>query len=94
MDGGNPHSSINMSLINVTGNYVYASLGVMDNTGVFLLGSDFDPNDMYRLYLEEHPYPPSDWTYGNNFTSLLWRTARLRALKMWTATAPSPQTIC
>ena len=69
--GGNPNGSVNMSLINVTANAVDASLGVMDNTGVFLWTVEgIDPNNTYRLYLEEHPYPPSDWTYGNNFNVL------------------------
>ena len=69
--GGNAADLINLSLIHVTGNYVYASLGLVPNTGQHewvIEGIDTTPGITYRLYAEVHPYPPSTYTYGNTFT--------------------------
>jgi hypothetical protein len=69
--GGNAADLINLRLIHVTGNYVYASLGLVPNTGQHewvIEGIDTTPGITYRLYAEVHPYPPSTYTYGNTFT--------------------------
>ena len=67
--GGNPNGSVKLSLINVSANAVQASLGLVDNTGLHPWVVNVSGTDVvYRLYIEEHPYPPSTWDYGNEFT--------------------------
>ena len=68
--GGDPSALIYLSLIHVNGNYAYASLGLVPNTGLHswvVEDVDTTPGIMYRLYAATDPYPPSSYTYGNTF---------------------------
>ncbi|MGB0171670.1 MAG: M43 family zinc metalloprotease [Flavobacteriales bacterium] len=67
--GGPADALVNLSLINVTGNYVESSIGLVSNTGLHpWVVAVANPSDVYRLYIEEHPYPPNTYDYGNAFS--------------------------
>ena len=67
--GGDPNTSVYLSLININANAAVADLGVVDNTGLHPWAIDVAAAGVeYRIYLAEHPYPPSSWDYGNPFT--------------------------
>ena len=68
--GGDPSGTVSMSLIDVTQNAVYASLGTSDNDGLhpWVVGNvETGPDAVYRLYIQAQPYPPTSWSYSNNF---------------------------
>ena len=67
--GGNPNTGVYLSLIDINANAAVADLGIVDNTGLHPWAIDISEADIpYRIYLAEHPYPPSSWDYGNPFT--------------------------
>ncbi|MCH1575478.1 MAG: hypothetical protein L7S67_04325, partial [Flavobacteriales bacterium] len=67
--GGDPNTSVYLSLININANAAVANLGIVDNTGSHPWAIDVAAAGVeYRIYLAEHPYPPSSWDYGNPFT--------------------------
>ena len=66
--GGPAEGMVNLSLINVTGNYVESTLGLVANSGLHpWIVAVANPGDAYRLYIEEHPYPPNTYDCGNAF---------------------------
>ena len=67
--GGNPNTEVYLSLIDINANAAVANLGTVDNTGLLPWVIAVSEADIpYRIYLAEHPYPPSSWDYGNPFT--------------------------
>jgi hypothetical protein len=69
--GGNPSVEIGISLINVTSNTSLGLIAMVDNTGGYLWeveGMAAGTGTLYRFYIQEYPYPPSSWSYGNEFT--------------------------
>ena len=67
--GGNPNTDVYLSLIDINANAAVASLGTVDNTGLHpWVVAVSEAGIPYRIYLAEHPYPPSSWDYGNPFT--------------------------
>ncbi len=69
--GGNPSAEIGISLINVTSNTSLGLIAMVDNTGGYLWeveGMAAGTGTLYRFYIQEYPYPPSSWSYGNEFT--------------------------
>ena len=69
--GGNPSGEIGISLINVTSNTSMGSIAVVDNTGSYMWqveGMAAGTGILYRFYVQDLPYPPSSWSYGNEFT--------------------------
>ena len=68
--GGNPNGLISISLINVTTNTTAFQIDITDNTGAYLWtveGATLDLEDTYRFYIQDHPWPPNSWSYGNEF---------------------------
>jgi hypothetical protein len=71
--GGNPSLDIDIGLINVTTNTSEGSIDIVDNTGEYLwVISDVIAGTgvVYRFYIQDHPWPPSSWSYGSDFTIL------------------------
>ena len=71
--GGNPNSAIYIGLINVNTNTSEGQITIVDNTGEYLwLVEDVIAGTgvVYRFYIQDHPWPPSSWSYGSDFTIL------------------------
>ncbi|MDA9864008.1 M43 family zinc metalloprotease [Flavobacteriales bacterium] len=67
--GGNPNTEVYLSLIDINANAAVGNLGTVDNTGLHpWVIAVSEAGIPYRIYLAEHPYPPSSWDYGNPFT--------------------------
>ena len=69
--GGDPSGLVQISLLNVTNNSTSFQIDVVANTGEYLWYVEGGiPNDgqLYRLYIQEYPWPPNSWSYGSNFT--------------------------
>ncbi len=69
--GGNPNTDIRLSLTNVTLNASLGAIITMENSGEYLwevAGFTEGTTDVFRLYLQEVPWPPSSYSHGNNFT--------------------------
>ena len=71
--GGDPSGSINIGLVNVTTNTSLSSIAIVNNTGTYswvvediVAGTGV----VYEFYIQDHPWPPSSWTYGSHFTVL------------------------
>jgi hypothetical protein len=68
--GGNPNGLISISLINVTTNTTAFQIDITDNTGTYFWlaeGVWSDLEDTYRFYIQDYPWPPNSWSYGNEF---------------------------
>ena len=66
--GGDPGTSVSLSLIDVGLGAVVGGIAVVPNTGVYnwtveglTLGAT------YQLYIQDEPYPPTSWSYGSPF---------------------------
>jgi hypothetical protein len=71
--GGNPSLAVDIGLINVTTNTSEGSIDIVDNTGEYLWVIEdviAGTGVVYRFYIQEHPWPPSSWSYGSDFTIL------------------------
>jgi len=71
--GGNPSLAVNIGLINVTTNTSEGSIDIVDNTGEYLWVIEdviAGTGVVYRFYIQDHPWPPSSWSYGSDFTIL------------------------
>ena len=69
--GGNPSVSINIGLIDVNTNTSAGSIDVVDNTGEYLwVIEDVIVGGVYKFYIQDHPWPPTSWSYGSDFTVL------------------------
>ena len=71
--GGNPSVAINVGLINVTTNTSAGSIDIVDNTGEYLWVIEdviAGTGVVYKFYIQDHPWPPSSWSYGNDFIIL------------------------
>ena len=68
--GGNPNGLISISLINVTTNTTAFQIDITDNTGTYFWLAEVvwsDLEDTYRFYIQDYPWPPNSWSYGNEF---------------------------
>jgi hypothetical protein len=71
--GGNPNGDINIGLINVTTNTSEGSIDIVDNTGEYIWVIEdviAGTGVVYRFYIQDHPWPPTSWSYGSDFTIL------------------------
>ena len=71
--GGNPNGAINIGLINVTTNTSVGSIDIVDNTGEYIWVIEdviAGTGVVYRFYIQDHPWPPTSWSYGSDFTIL------------------------
>ncbi len=69
--GGDPNGEVALSLINATLNAAWFSLGAVENTGSFAWvvdGVEPGTGELFQLYLQAVPYPPSSWSYSTTFT--------------------------
>jgi len=68
--GGSPNGLISISLINVTTNTTAFQIDITDNTGTYFWLAEVvwsDLEDTYRFYIQDYPWPPNSWSYGNEF---------------------------
>ncbi len=68
--GGSPNGLISISLINVTTNTTAFQIDITDNTGTYFWLAEVvwsDIEDTYRFYIQDYPWPPNSWSYGNEF---------------------------
>ena len=69
--GGDPNDLIYISLSNVTNNASEGQIDIVQNTGEYLWIPDNLPtgsSDLYRIYIQDYPWPASSWSYGSTFT--------------------------
>ena len=71
--GGNPSVAINIGLINVTTNTSIGSIDIVDNTGEYIWVIEdviAGTGVVYKFYIQDHPWPPTSWSYGSDFIIL------------------------
>ena len=69
--GGGPNDLIYISLSNVTNNASEGQIDIVENTGEYLWTPNNLPtgsSDIYQIYIQDYPWPPSSWSYGSTFT--------------------------